>query len=286
MLLLFSKSSYPRLSAHPYERDVNVLLARALYKNGEKNGAEEIFDNLYSTDSNDPRIFLAYIRLLKDDKLWDQLRQKVASWYQKHPENKLLVVNIAGELATSGNDQAGIAAEDILNLILKDNPASTEALSALGMLFSSRGQSAQAASVYQRLLELAPDDVVAMNNLAWILCGQGQYDSALELAQKGLKIAPNYVDLLDTRGLIYSQMGNMQDAIGDFNRCIELYLPNTPSRTTSCFHLGKVFYKLGEKQKAADTLKQAIKLNEKIGGLSPAELTESQHLLQEMSRGE
>jgi pentatricopeptide repeat protein len=282
----FLRKQLPVYGGTPYERDTNMLLAKALYKSGEKNNAEEILNTLYMTDANDPRVLLTHIRLLKDDKLWDQIRQKVAIWYQRHPENKRAVVTIAGELVASGNEQAGIAAEDILNLILKDDPASTEALGVLGMLFSSRGQSSQATSIYQRLLELMPDNVITMNNLAWILCGQGQYEHALELAQKGLKIAPNYTDLLDTRGLIYSQMGNVQEAISDFNRCIELYLPNATSRTASYFHLAKAFYKLQEKAKAVDILKQAIKLNEKIGGLSPAELTEGRNLLEEMSRGE
>jgi tetratricopeptide (TPR) repeat protein len=131
-----------------------------------------------------------------------------------------------------------------------------------------------------------PDNVVVMNNLAWILCGQGDYEQALELAQQGLKMAPDYIDLIDTRGLIYSQMGKQQEAISDFTRCVELYLPNMPSRTASYFHMGKAFYKLREKERAVDALKQAMKLNEKIGGLSPGELTESQHLLEEMSKGE
>jgi len=125
-----------------------------------------------------------------------------------------------------------------------------------------------------------------MNNLAWILCGQDQYEQALALAEQGLEIAPDYIDLIDTRGLIYSRTGRLQEAVSDFSRCIELYLPNMSSRTVSCFHLGEALYKLGEREKAVNILKQAITLNEKIGGLSQEELTESRSLLEKMSKEE
>jgi tetratricopeptide (TPR) repeat protein len=281
----FLKMQMPAFGNTPYKYDADMLLARALYKSGNKNGAVEILDTLYRTDSNDPKVLLTHVRLLKDDKLWDQLHQKVALWYQQHPENKLTVVAVAGQLAADGSNQAGFTAENILNSVLKNDPCCTEAMIAIGMLYSSKGQSVQAAEIYRRILEITPDNVIAMNNLAWIFCEQGQYERALELAEKGLKMAPSYIDLVDTRGLIYSQMNKTKEAIGDFTRCVELYPPNTPSCTVSYYHLGKALYKTGEKTKAVNALKQAVKMNEKIGGLSQGELSDSRRLLEEITRG-
>ncbi len=284
--VVFLNKQLRAFNGTPYERNVTISLAGAMYKSGDKKGAEEILDGLYRTDPNDPRVLLTHVRLLKGDKLWDQIRQKTALWYQKHPGDSRTVVMIAGEVTAGDDEQARVAAGDILNSVLENDPVNTEALSALGMLFDLRGQSAQAAEFYRRLLELKPDNVVAMNNLAWILCGQDQYEQALALAEQGLEIAPDYIDLIDTRGLIYSRTGRLQEAVSDFSRCIELYLPNMSSRTVSCFHLGEALYKLGEREKAVNILKQAITLNEKIGGLSQEELTESRSLLEKMSKEE
>jgi tetratricopeptide (TPR) repeat protein len=279
------RKQQPVFAGTPYQRQINISLGRALYKSGDKGNSEQIFKELYASEPNNYSIFVSEIRLLKDDKLWELLRQKCTSWYQQHPSGSASILTIAGELAAVGDEQASGVSQELLNVLLKGNPDYAEAMNTLGILLSSKSQFVQAAGIYNRLLELRPDNAVAMNNLAWVLCRQKQYEQALELAQKGLRIAPNYIDLIDTRGLIYFQMGKLQEASQDFSRCLELYLPNVSSRAVSSYHLGQVFYKLKDRTKASDILKQAIQLNDKVGGLSSEELKETREMLEQLTRG-
>ncbi len=266
-------------------RRCNIALAVALYKNGNKPDAQREFDSLLQSEPNDPAPLLAQASLLKDDGLWGQLVQNVTDWYQKRPKDNQTPVSIAKDLMTE-DDQAKKAAEDILRMILKNDPDSAEALTALAILLPTIGQSDEPVLLYQRLLQLEPDNLIAINNLAWIMCEkQGKYQQALELAQRGLKIAPNYVDLIDTRGVAYYRLGQFNKAVQDFTTCIELYPKGVPSMVASHFHLARAFAELGQKDKAVEHLNQTLDLENRIGGLLTTDLAEAQRLLERLQKG-
>ena len=153
------------------------------------------------------------------------------------------------------------------------------------MLLQMAGRVEESAALYQRVIELQPQNVVAVNNLAWIMCESGEYEQALQLAQQGLKAAPNYVDLIDTRGFIYYKLGQYDKAVQDFNECIKLYSENNPAKTSSYFHLATALVKLDEKSDAVDALNKALELNNKTGGLSPEDANRAQSLLNELTQG-
>ena len=163
---------------------------------------------------------------------------------------------------------------------------SIEAMRTLAILLQIGGHTEESSTLYQRILELDPDNLISMNNLAWILCEeQGKHQEALELAQRGLKIAPNYFDLIDTRGVIFYRLGEFDKAVSDFNEYIRLFPDITPSSVGTRFHLARAFAGLGQKDKAIQYLQQALELNSQNGGLSTADLTEAQGLLKQLQEG-
>ena len=270
----------------PNERKMNIFLAAALYRNGNKEDAQKEFESLIQSDPNDPGPLLAQVRLLKEDKVWEQLNQKVANWYQNHPKDTYTPIAIAEDLAAIRSSEATKTAENILRMILEKDSGCAEAINVLATLLQSAGRSAEAAVLYQQILTVQPDNVIAINNLAWIMCeDMGKCNEALEIAQRGLKIAPDYIDLIDTSGVVYYKLAQYDKAVHDFTRCVELYPEGTPSATASYLHLGRALVKLGQKDEAVNALKQALKLNTETGGLSVADAAEAQRLLEELTGG-
>ena len=171
-------------------------------------------------------------------------------------------------------------------MIIKDHSDSTKAISVLAILLQISGRPEESAQLYERLLELEPDNIIAMNNLAWIICEvQGKPQEALDLAQRGLKIAPNYYDLIDTRGVIYYRLGEFDKAIRDFSECIKLYPGITPSSIGTRFYLARALAKLGQKDETVESLKKALELNTEIGGLSEIEHAYAQDLIKKLLEG-
>ncbi|MHC4205392.1 MAG: tetratricopeptide repeat protein [Planctomycetota bacterium] len=268
------------------KRKCNTALAVALYKSGNKTEARKTFDSLLESDPDDPDPLLAHVKLLKDDKDWTKLNEKVVDWYTNHPEDNHTPTEVARDLMLFEDSQARKTAEDILRLILNNDSKCAEAISVLAILLQISGRDAESAILYQRLLELEPDNLIAINNLAWIVCEvQHKHQQALELAQRGLKIAPYYYDLIDTRGVIYYRLGEFDKAITDFNECIKLYPGITSASIGTRFYLARALAKLGQKDKAIQYLNEALKLNSQTGGLSTADLSDAQRLLNQLKEG-
>jgi len=265
-------------------RRCEVALAVALYSSDNKAEAQQIFDSLLQAEPNDPAPILAQVKLFENDKLWSEIEQKAADWYRKHPKDVKTPQTIAGIIAAAKDSAPTKAAENILRMVLKDHSDNAQIVRSLAVLMQAVKRNEEAAEFYRRVLEIQTDDVIAMNNLAWIICEeQGKHQEAIEIAQKGLKIAPNYIDLIDTRGVAYYRLGRFDKAIQDFSDCIRLYPDEKAAVTAAYFHLGRTYTRLKETDKAAENLKKALSLNEKVGGLSDADLAEATRMLDKLS---
>jgi len=267
-------------------RKINIALATALYKNGNKSSAQEEFDHLLQSDPNDTICLLAQTELFIDDRLWEQLHQKVTEWYHNHPKDSHTPITIARELASIEDELSKKTAQDILQTVLKNDPNCTKAMSTLATLLQITGHNDESATLYSKVLAIEPDNVIAINNLAWIICeGKGDFRKALELAETGLALAPSYIDLIDTRGVAYYRLREFNKAIQDFETCIKLYPSNASPGVTSRFHLGRVYAKVGQTETAIEQLNMVLDLERRIGGLSKADLAEVHHLIEELTQG-
>jgi len=268
------------------QRRINLALAVALHKNGGKTESEQILNGLRESEPNDPSPLLAQIRLLRDDKLWSTLQELVTAWCQEQPGQTRTSIFIVNELAGVKDSDSHRIAEELLRCTLRQDPNSTVLMTRLGVLLQATDRSAEAATLYQRVLEFQADNLIAINNLAWILCEeQKRPKEALELAERGLAKAPDYVDLIDTRGMAYYRLGQFDKAVQDFDRCVRLYPNSAQEIVASYFHLGRSLAGLGEKTRAIEQLNKAIELNRDIGGLGDADLAEAHRLLEQLSRG-
>ena len=268
------------------QRTVRLALAATLHRAGQKADARQEFDSLCKSAPEDPTPLLTQSRLLKEDGQWEQVTRLVCDWYRNHLNDTYTPAAVAADLTASQNTQAQKAAENILTLVLEHDSDCSEAMSALAVLLQITGRPAESAALYRRILEIQPDNVVAINNLAWLLCQEyGKCEEALELAQRGLEARPKYTDLIDTRGVTYYKLGHYQKAIDDFTTCLEMYPRGTSSAVASYLHLAKALAMVGQNHKAMENVKRALKLNAEYGGLSPADVTEAQNLLDKLSQG-
>jgi len=269
-----------------HQQKLRIGLAVALYQNGNKADAQKEFNALLQSAPDDPAPLLAEARLLTNDKLWSQLKQKVVDWYDKHQEDTSTPIAVAAKLAVTQDSEARKVAEDLLHRILERDAKHLVAMNTLAMLLQLTGRNAESAKLYQQILKLKPDSLIAINNLAWIMCEeQGKCQEALELTERGLKVAPQYIDLIDTRGVVYYRLGEYNKAIEDFTTCIKLYQSVAPPGVASHFHLARAFAKLGQTNKAIEHLNQALDLDGRIGGLSTADLAEARQLLEQLQGG-
>ncbi len=116
------------------------------------------------------------------------------------------------------------------------------------------GQYDLATKLNHQILEMDPDQVAALNNLAWLLATQeGNHAKALDLVKDAIKKSGPFFFLLDTRGLIYLETGQIKEAIKDFETSwLQRNLPVTK------FHLARALAQSGEAAAAEEQLSEAI----------------------------
>jgi tetratricopeptide (TPR) repeat protein len=137
-------------------------------------------------------------------------------------------------------------------------PQSVVVLSHLGVTLDEAGRKPEARQVYEATLKIQPDNAVVLNNLAFLLADNGgDLDDALTKAQRAKQMLPSLGEISDTLGWIYLKKSMPDNAIDVFKDLVA----KQPNHSTYRYHLGMAYWKKGDKTKAMEQLKEALKYN-------------------------
>ncbi len=131
-------------------------------------------------------------------------------------------------------------------------------LSELALVLDGAQRKPEAKKVYEETLKLDPDNAVALNNLAFLLAESGgNLDDALTKATRAKALLPNLHEISDTLGWIYLKKGLSENAIDVFKDLVS----KEPNISTYRYHLGMAYKQKGDKTRALDQLREALKFN-------------------------
>jgi tetratricopeptide (TPR) repeat protein len=137
-------------------------------------------------------------------------------------------------------------------------PQNVIVLSTLALTLDGAGRKPEAKQVYEATLKLAPDNAVALNNLAFLLAeNNGNLDEALSKAQRAKQLLPTLYEISDTLGWIYLKKNLPDHAIEIFKELVT----KQPTHSTYRFHLGMAYSQKGDKTRAVEQLKEALRYN-------------------------
>lgn len=161
-----------------------------------------------------------------------------------------------------GADDRLARADALLEAASRARPGDVALLFSRAVVQRSRGQDDLAAGTYRELLTIQPDNIAALNNLAWTLSEDlGEPGEALGPIERavGLSDSPS---LLDTRGVVLTRLGRLDEAIRD----LEAAARANPSATTY-YHLARAHHEAGH----ADAFREA-RDRARRAGLAPEQL--------------
>jgi len=221
----------------------------------------------------------AYLIQKQPDKALAVARAQLA----KFPKNVGFHIIVGRLLFEQKKDAAGAESEFLQAVDLDKNNA--EALLSLGMVQNSQGKADQALQtylsgaaknpkevafyllaggiyesrqdwdhakqLYQKVLEVQPDNPVASNNLAYVMLQQGgNVDVALAMAQTARRQLPDNASSADTLGWAYYHKGVYNSAIDLFKQAVK----KEPDNATYNYHLGMAYAKNGQAAPARQQL--------------------------------
>lgn len=149
-------------------------------------------------------------------------------------------------------------ADPLLRTALKHRPDWISALNALAAVSDGLKNYALSDSLYQKAIELDPENALLLNNFGYSLSVRGErLEDALVMASSALEKDPDNGAYLDTVGWIYFKLGNYETAVS----YIEQAFAQRPDNPEVIDHLGDVYSKLGEVEKAVDFWRKALSLD-------------------------
>jgi tetratricopeptide (TPR) repeat protein len=112
-------------------------------------------------------------------------------------------------------------------------------------------------SLYDKVLEIEPNNVEALNNIGVSYNNAYNYEKAISLLKKCIAIAPDFALAYANLANSYNLLNELATALAFVNQSIEL----NPTLDLPYSVKGNIYTKMGELEKAEDTFNKAIALN-------------------------
>lgn len=147
-----------------------------------------------------------------------------------------------------------------INRAIEMQPEDNEKL--LAEMYSTQGdiyniikEYSHSDSSYERALKLDPDNATVLNNYAYYLSIRGmRLDDAEKMSKRSLEIRPGEATFLDTYAWILYRQGKYEKARDYLLQAMDA---NPNADGTMWEHLGDIYYKLKDTDKAVDSWKKA-----------------------------
>ena len=126
----------------------------------------------------------------------------------------------------------------------------------LGNVLSALDRGEEAVAAYGRALALRPDDAQTHNNLGTVLKAAGRLADARDAYERALVLNPDYAEAHSNYGNALLDLGRIQEAVESHRRALVL----NPDYAVAHNNLGSALKRQGEYEAAAASFETALKL--------------------------
>ena len=242
---------------HPENPQILTLFGEVLLENDSTARAVEQFKKALAID---PARFNVWQRLMftyTDRKDADSLI-KYSEKAMRYFPNQAMVhyLNGIGHFNKKSYPAAIKSINRAIDLQPEDNAALlSDMYSSLGDIYNTTKDHKQSDSSYEKSLRLNPKNPTVLNNYAYYLSERGiRLDDAEKMSKESLELRPGEATFLDTYGWILYKQGKYEGA----KKYIEDALKANPEADGTLWeHLGDIYFKLGDADKAVENWKKA-----------------------------
>ncbi len=225
---------------------------------GDTKLAESYFARAIAAHPNDYAPYLALGDLYTAERKFSQAETNYENAYQRMQTNALILAGGANAALESHNIDLAKQWLDRSNAKMDSNPRLQRERE---RYLTFKGQYEESARLGQNVIEKLPNDREGVDYLAYDLFYLHRYDEALSLVQKYEPVLTQDKDLPLIAGNVYAHDGDLQAALKNFDRALEL----DPKMATGYVNRGFVLNDLKEPAKSAKDFQTALKLQPNYG---------------------
>jgi Flp pilus assembly protein TadD len=148
-------------------------------------------------------------------------------------------------------------AEAICRSLLSRNPRHADALYLLGMIAGTAGNRDFAASILRQALAIRPESPEIHSALGTALFQLDRLAESRHVYERTLELSPNDFVARHNLGVIHQRVGDIPEAAVEFRKAVEL----APSHALARLNLGALLRDLGELNESSDHLRQALQID-------------------------
>ncbi len=180
------------------------------------------------------------------------------------PANQEATLGLAEAWEASGNREK---AEETYRKVIAMTPSRWAGYSHFGVFYLNTGRFAEAEAMFQKALDLTPDNIRVLNNLMAVYWYQKRDDLVRKVFERSVAVRPN-ADAYSNMGTIEFFAGHYAEAVKMFEQSVR----TDASSATIWGNLGDSYrYAPGSGEKAREAYKQAIILAERNREINPAD---------------
>lgn len=252
------------LDAHPHEVDVHKLYASYLVAVKDFAGAAEQQSYALDIDPSKLEEWMGLYSLYASAGDYKKQLEAGQSALRYFPDDARANWYVAIAYLQNDDYKSGIAqGEKALELAWKNDSTDGKLLSdiacTIGDAFYKEAETDSAFMYYEKSLTYNPDNQLALNNCAYYLaCENRDLDRAEEMISQVISKDPDNPTSLDTYAWVLFKKHEYKSALEFMERALEL--EEEPSAELY-HHAGDIYFMTGERDKAVENWKEALKLD-------------------------
>ena len=230
-----------------------LLLARVMIEAGEYADAGEIIGQLQKELPDDKNVVLLHAQhqtAVGNHEVASRLYQDI---YESKPATRS-VSDLSWSNYFAGNTKV---AESLLKEWLQQHPDDIQVRFSLIQIYRGMGQTDDATSQLETLLELHGGNAIVLNELAWQLYVEEQFEQAYAFAEKAYKKSPKSPAIRDTYGLTLLEMGQSEKGL----QVLGAVAADYPGNASFIFHYAQALLSVGRTSLAVTQLEKALALS-------------------------
>jgi tetratricopeptide (TPR) repeat protein len=258
-------------------------VARLLDQFGFAKQAEEAYQADVARAPEEPERSLALAQFLaRQNRPGEAIEILKKAWTNCPPERVALTALTAYDTPSADQAQKSQIESWVVEAIQK-RPDAAGLVPRLAAIRYRQGRYDEAETLFRQALASNSDNPQALNDLAWVLSQRDPSPSknqeALELVNRAIDIAGDNPTPLDTRAVIFLQLGQTDRALADLGRAIKL----RPTSRVYHFHLARAHLLAKNEAESRRAFQRAEELGLKLETVDPLERESYQKLRRELS---
>ncbi|WP_200348108.1 XrtA/PEP-CTERM system TPR-repeat protein PrsT [Halochromatium glycolicum] len=238
------------LELHPDHLEARLIVVELLTRQGRIDEAAEVLAPAQAQHPDHPQVLGLAGAIANNQGRLDDSLTAFEKALEQDPDDRYLVGALAQAQAEAGDRNGSV---QTLSNWMQRHPEDQELRLRLANQLLALQRNEEAITVYRRFLERSPDNLIALNNLAWLLRTK-EPEEATQLVERAIEQAPAGGAILDTKGIIEMEQGNLGAAVSTLIKAIQL----SPESPAIRLNLAKALIKSNRKTEAREQLKRII----------------------------